>query len=73
MHPLWYAILTDPRLESLYYPSCRFKIHDRKYLYLFVRRDIRPAFGRQGLPQRRCLDARWISDSVPRGPAEAPR
>ncbi|UCH85165.1 MAG: hypothetical protein JSW50_05610 [Candidatus Latescibacterota bacterium] len=61
MHPLWYAILTEPRMESHYYPSCVFEIHKRKFLYLFVRNDILPETAPTALPQQRCLDARWIT------------
>jgi hypothetical protein len=61
MHPLWYAILTEPRLESQYRGACAFKTHENKYLYLFVRNDIDVDLRQEDLPQRRCLETQPFS------------
>ncbi len=62
MHPLWYAILTDPRLESNYRALCRFKIHDHKYLYLFVRSTIDTPSIISDIPAGRCLETHPIEE-----------
>ncbi|MEJ2720491.1 MAG: hypothetical protein P8181_05045 [bacterium] len=60
MHPLWYAIFTDPRLESNYRALYRFTIHPQKYLYLFVRDDIEINGPASPLPTSRCLETEYI-------------
>jgi hypothetical protein len=40
MHPLWYALLTAPRLDDRYRPVLCVELHESKYLYVFLRNDI---------------------------------
>jgi len=60
MHPLWYTILTAPDLEDRYRPVGYIKIHDAKFLYLFLRDDIAFPPDRFEIPRGACLEVHLI-------------
>ncbi|UCG52185.1 MAG: hypothetical protein JSW58_01115 [Candidatus Latescibacterota bacterium] len=62
MHPLWYTIFTEPRLDRGYRPICYFQIHPAKFLYVFVRNDVGIELEPSDLPHGRCLESRLIRE-----------
>ncbi len=61
MHPLWYAIFSAPQLDQRYRPVGYVKIHEAKFLYVFLRKDISMVRDRFELPPGRCMEAHAIS------------
>jgi len=59
-HPLWYTILTVPDLEDRYRPVGYIKIHDAKFLYLFLRDDIAFPPDRFEIPRGACLEVHFL-------------
>jgi hypothetical protein len=60
MHPLWYALLTASRLEDRYRPVLYVEIHDSKYLYVFLRNDIKFPPAHFAVPRGDCLQVRRL-------------
>ena len=58
MHPLWYRILTAPDIEDRYRPVGYVKIHDKKYMYFFLRNDIPFSPGVFEIPPGACRETR---------------
>jgi hypothetical protein len=58
MHPLWYRILSAPDIEDRYRPVGYVRIHDRKYLYFFLRNDIPLSPGAFEIPAGMCRETR---------------
>jgi arabinofuranosyltransferase len=58
MHPLWYRILTAPDIEDRYRPVGYVKIHDKKFLYFFLRNDIPLSPGVFEIPAGACREIR---------------
>jgi len=61
-HPLWYALLTAPDLQDRYRAVGYIKIHDSKFLYLFLRNDIAFPPDRFQLPSGPCLQVNLLDE-----------
>ena len=55
MHPLWYAIFTHPDFIDGYKPARVIRIHESKFMYLFVRYDV-PVNNTAPLPSELCFE-----------------
>lgn len=55
MHPLWYSLLASPVLEDRYRPVLYTEIRESKYLYVFLRNDIKFPPAHFSVPRSECL------------------
>jgi arabinofuranosyltransferase len=60
MHPLWYALLTAPGLDDRYRPVLYVEIHESKYLYIFLRSDIKFPPAHFAVPLGECMRVRRL-------------